>query len=256
MSETWDKFFQFLPNQTSSENKIVMSGCLHLGANVKAMKELCLQDLKVIYVLRDVADMLWSAYNFWCLQLYDQDCYPGKHTSKNALRSPEHFHQLIVKQQEMGGGIPLTKSGNCYRKELKEAAKVFGSHNVLVLRSETMLTTDADKEATLLHLQQFLFPSRNSKEKKQGQGQEYVVQQWFRNQTLSRYRVNSGRSVDSRGEQNIAQQSDKEGDASGLYEVSNFRPMLPETRQLIYRRWREECLWLNQSYGISYDGAC
>jgi hypothetical protein len=250
MSETWDKFFQFLPNQTSSDNKIVMSGCLHLGANVKAMKELCLRELKVIYVLRDVADMLWSAYNFWCLLDHDQDCYPGKHTSKTASRSPEHFHQLVVDSQEMGGGIALTKSGTCYKKELKEAAQVFGDENLLVLRSETMLTTESDKERSLSRLQQFLFSSSTVQREEQDQ----EVQSWFTTQIQSRYRVNSGRSVDSRGEKNIAEVADRE--AAGLYEVSNFRPMLPETRQLIYRRWREECLWLKQTYNIHYESAC
>lgn len=247
MSETWDKFFQFLPNQTSSDNKIVMSGCLHLGANVKAMKELCLQDLKVIYVLRDVADMLWSAYNFWCMQYHDQDCYPGKHTSKTALRSPEHFHQLVVNHQEMGGGVALTRTGNCYQRELQDAAKVFGSKNLLVLRSETMLTTEAEKEDSLWRLQRFLFSSSIEQEEEQ-------VKSWFTTQTQSRYRVNSGYSVDSRGEKNIAKDADRE--AAGLYEVSKFRPMLPETRKLIYQRWRDECLWLQRNYNIHYEGAC
>jgi hypothetical protein len=65
----------------SSGGQRVMSGCLHLGSNIKAVKELCLppSNMKVIFLVRDVADMLWAAYNYWCNVATDgPSCFPGK----------------------------------------------------------------------------------------------------------------------------------------------------------------------------------
>jgi hypothetical protein len=64
----------------SSGGQRVMSGCLHLGSNIKAVKELCLppSNMKVIFLVRDVADMLWAAYNYWCNVATDgPSCFPG-----------------------------------------------------------------------------------------------------------------------------------------------------------------------------------
>jgi hypothetical protein len=249
LSETWSKFFPFLPNISATTNKKVMSGCLHLGANTKAMKELCVQDLKVIYVLRDVADMLWSAYNFWCLQDHDPDCSPGKHTSKTASRSPEHFHRLVVSHQQMGGGIALTKTGNCYEEELREATNIFGEANLLALKSESMLTASEKREA-VHQIQSFLWGERPP---------GAAASDWMEEQSRSIYRVNSGRSIDGRGEKSVLAASaisTEDSEAKGLYEISGFQPMLPETRRLIYRRWHEECDWLRRRYNIRYEAVC
>jgi hypothetical protein len=248
LSETWSKFFPFLPNMSSTEGKKVMSGCLHLGANIKSMKELCVQDLKLIYVLRDVADMLWSAYNFWCLDGHDPNCSPGKHTSKTASRSPEHFHRLVVAHQEMGGGIALTKTGNCYKEELQEATNLFGAANVLVLKSESMLTA-SEKRLAVHQIQSFLWRTESPAE---------AARVWLEEQSSFLYRVNSGHSVAGRGEKSvtIARMSAEDREAKGLYEVSGFQPMLPETRRLIHQRWRDECDWLRRRYSLHYEGAC
>ena len=61
--------------------------------------------------------------------------------------------------------------------------------------------------------------------------------------------VNSGRSFSSRGEFIES----KSVISDGLYEASNFTPMLSTTRNLIYNRWRNECVWLFQTYSISYE---
>lgn len=248
-SETWLKYFQFLPNiiESYEKNKLVMSGCLHLQSNIKAMKELCITNMKVIYVIRDVADMLWSAYNFWCIKDFDDDCYPGKHTSKNALRSPEHFHQLILNGYEMGGGIPLTLKGNCFKKELIEATRVFGEKNILVLKSESMLTSK-EKIDSLKQIKEFLFPNNYF----ENITQKIENDKWFESQSQVIYRVNSGKFTENRGEKNIIHLTGDE-EQDGRYEVSQFKPMFKETRKLIYQRWEQECLWIYKQYKILYS---
>ena len=86
LSETWPKFVSYLPSMedtAATGGQVVMTGCLHLGSNIRATKELCIptSDMKVIFLVRDVADMLWAAYNYWCNVATDgPECFPGGHT--------------------------------------------------------------------------------------------------------------------------------------------------------------------------------
>lgn len=83
LSETWPKLISYLPSAedaVASGGQIVMTGCLHLGANIRAIKELCVptNEVKVIFLVRDVADMLWAAYNYWCnVETDGPKCSPG-----------------------------------------------------------------------------------------------------------------------------------------------------------------------------------
>lgn len=248
-SEIWSNYIKYLPNRTETKEKIVMSGCLHFNSNIQVMKELCMTNLKVIYILRDVADMLWSAYNFWCLKDIDYDCVPGKYTDERAIRSPEHFHLLVAESKEMGGGISLTKDGKCFQNELIEATRIYGKNNMIVLTSESMLVSEQKRES-LEQIHHLLFHNQNNRFNQ-------LNRKWLQEQSDSIYRVNSGRVANSRGEKNIAMtyKGDVEEEQNGRYQVSQFRPMLPATRQLIYIRWKEECKWLFQNYGIKYP-AC
>jgi hypothetical protein len=86
LSETWPKMVSFLPSIADTKatgGQRVMTGCLHLGANIRAAKELCAltANIKVIFLVRDVADMLWAAYNYWCnVDTDGPSCFPGEHT--------------------------------------------------------------------------------------------------------------------------------------------------------------------------------
>jgi len=85
LSENWSRFISYLPsfNEVSKpKEKIVLSGCLHLGANIRAMDDLCIiGKVKVIFLVRDVADMLWAAYNYWCnVDTDGPSCTPGTYS--------------------------------------------------------------------------------------------------------------------------------------------------------------------------------
>mmetsp|Transcript_4988 Transcript_4988/g.7619 ORF Transcript_4988/g.7619 Transcript_4988/m.7619 type:complete len:345 (-) Transcript_4988:15-1049(-) len=236
-SETWQNMISYLPNIEQAKNKYVLSGCMHLGANTAAMKELCIRGTKLVYVVRDVADMLWASYNFWCIDSVDIDCFPGKHASPVDKRSPEHFHSMIINNTPMGGGVPLTQEGLCYRKELLLASQVFGASNILVIRSEDMLSLNSKKVA-LTRILRFFNVENNT-----------CSMEWLHDHGSTMYRVNSGKLIQSRGEKTQTYDTS----ASGLYEISDFRPMFSETRALIYDRWADECRWLARKYGIVYD---
>ena len=84
LSETWPKLASFLPTMedtSAAGGHLVLTGCLHLGANIRATKELCVPtaNMKVIFLVRDVADMLWAAYNYWCnVETDGSTCFPGE----------------------------------------------------------------------------------------------------------------------------------------------------------------------------------
>ena len=118
-SETWWDFFTRLPIPEDFGTKRVMSGCLHLGANKEAASSLCISDTKYVFIVRDVADMLWAAYNYWCIRSLNPDCSPGGRTSTITPRSPEDFHALMVSNSSLGGGLSLdARSGVCFREQL------------------------------------------------------------------------------------------------------------------------------------------
>jgi hypothetical protein len=93
LSETWPKLVSYLPSIqdiSASGGRMVMTGCLHLGANIRATKELCVPtaNMKVIFLVRDVADMLWAAYNYWCNVATDgPTCVPGEDTNTSTLHA-------------------------------------------------------------------------------------------------------------------------------------------------------------------------
>jgi hypothetical protein len=172
----------------------------------------------------------------------------GKHTQPGQdIRSPALFHSRIQQGLPMGGGYPLTDKGICYKKDLQQAAKVFGARNVLVLKSEDILDA-TEKPKILQKLLSFL--------QLDGHNQRAESEQWLLDQTKSRYMINSGTVKTSKGVHNkINLENSTTGVAKGLYEASRYFPMLPETRELIHQRWRKECRFLRVKYGIEY-GNC
>jgi hypothetical protein len=245
LSETWPKMISFLPNTTRTYDKLVLSGCLHLGSNVKAMKQLCAGNAKLIYAVRNVADMLWAAYNFWCIPGFDKDCFPGKHTDRSDKRSPKHFHSLLKAGQPMGGGTPLSSTGNCFREELIRALQIFGPDNVMVIKSEDLLVANK-KSDVLSDVMSFLGLGDTSPYRMESSD-------WINNQRSTIYKVNSGSSLQSRGEKK-ATAADGAGDA-GRYEISGFQPMKDESRKFVDTLWKEECNWLRSGFNIDYE-AC
>lgn len=251
LSETWPKMIRFLPNSTQAHNKLVLSGCLHLGANIRAMKQLCARNIKLIYAVRDVADMLWAAYNFWCIEGVDDHCSPGKHASTGDIRSPEHFHSRVMAGLSMGGGIALGENGLCYKNELLRALQVYGEKNVKVIKSEDLLHPES-KYRALQDISVFIELMDSS--------HDLETTNWLTSQRNKLYKVNSGISLRSRGEKQVTSlhahvgPSESVGEVTGgVYEISGYRKMKDETRKFIYRKWKDECEWLRRQFGITYD---
>ena len=185
---------------------------------------------KFIYLLRDPADLLWAAFNFWTVPSDAQENIPGRWTSQENFRTPEYFHVFLESEGRIKGSHNLTLD---YLRDkymlnwLDELISKAGRENVLVIPS-----SDLEGPNVNTFIEDFA--------KQTGLSVEGF------DQKVLRGRTNSGLSYDTRGAHNLVRSMN----ATGVYEVSGFRPMLPKTRAMIYDRARGFCKELVSKYGV------
>jgi hypothetical protein len=239
-SESWGKLISFFASPHDLESdKTSLSGCLHLGALVEVADSLNISKTKYIFTVRSVPEMLWAAYNYWCIVDVDENCSPGQRTTISSQRSPEHFHYMIANGKLMGGGISLTPDGQCFMPFLKRAIEVFGRHNVVVIKAEDMLPlVSRELRKEVLHrLLSDLNLDRFSRD----------YEDMF---LSSSFLVNSGFKVQNRGEFVVT--SSDNVTRSNVYEVSGYAPMLEKTKSFLSTKWNTERLWLKEMFSIIY----
>lgn len=242
-AETWDLFLRNLVVDSSpgalSSGMRTLSGCLHLGANVEVASALATQKTKYVFAVRHVADMLWAAYNYWCIPGLDSGCKPGQRTTSGHVRTPADFHARILDWRPMGGGINIGTGGNCYKPLIKRAVSAFGKDMVIVVRSEDFLPT-LDSMIRKENLRQLLAALDLD-----------VAGEYEDQYVASSKLVNSGHRYSSRGEF-VAVALDTPSQYH-TYEASLFQEMLHETRQLLESRWESERQWLKKYFGLRYE---
>jgi hypothetical protein len=169
----------------------------------------------------------------------------GKHTQPGQdVRTPQLFHARIKEGLPMGGGYSLNSKGNCYKKDIQIAVRVFGPENVLVIKSEDILN-DERKPEVLQKLVKFLELDTDNELR-------LASDKWMKDQVKSRYIINSGSAKSSKGVHQKVDISDTTF-RKGLYEASNYLPMLPESRLWINHYWKKECRYLKSKFGIDYS---
>lgn len=185
--------------------------------------------VKLLFVVREPADFLWAAYNFWVLTgepngIQDDWTEKGKH-----VRSPEHFNELVLADGKNESWAPrANKVTGLWFEQIKFVKDV--TTNLLFLKSEDF--TD-DLEGILAKMGSFfgvpasLFPDK-----------------------VAHTHTNSQEVLNQRGPQQFTSKKVK----PGLYEISGRRPMLCSTRRFIYSKTRDVCEQLD-SFGVHY-GAC
>ena len=238
-SESWAQFISYFASPTElGTYKLSLSGCLHLGALTEAAAALQIRKTKYIFTVRNAADMLWAAYNYWCIIGVDEICSPGQRTTLSSRRSPEHFHEMIINGKPMGGGIPLTPHGDCFMPFLKRAIEAFGHDNIIVIKVEDLspLTTRGFRRQMLRKLLADLNLDH--------------IDQNFENEFLaSSILVNSGFKIKNRGEFAVTSTANI---TSNVYEVSGYSPILEKTKLFILAQWNSERLWLRETFSITY----
>jgi len=67
------EYFNSLPSHVKS-GQFLFDGCVDLKGNMRMRK--MLREPNVFYILsiRNYADWIWSAYNYWCNDQYEREC--------------------------------------------------------------------------------------------------------------------------------------------------------------------------------------
>jgi hypothetical protein len=196
---------------------------------------------KLILLLRDPADWLWSAWNFWYHT--GMDLQPPE-TSDWAYapfqyRSPELFHEFLLAGDDRLS--PAAQMLQEYRDDMASisaqavaAAKRYQTRDrhelawdVLVLKSEDMTPDQVDASGFVSRLAEFVGVSPDG----------------FNTTVLNSY-ANCG---DNKGTHSQCSK------ASSAYEITGYRSMLEASRELVYLHFAEECKLWAEELGVVYE---
>jgi Sulfotransferase domain len=188
---------------------------------------------KFILLFRDPADWLWASWNFWIDKNLD-DRRAVDHdwaTLGVHYRSPELFHELILSQES-------TKSAAKRFRTMRENTvhvprrllHFLGKDRVLFLKSEQMKATSGNLPQFLDLLGKFTG----------------LLASGF-NATVAHGHTNCNAQ---KGFRSVCAAS---GKAPSGYPITHHRPMLDETRNLIYIQFWEECKIWKSEFGIIYQ---
>jgi hypothetical protein len=111
------------------------------------------QGKKSIFLFRDPADWLWSAFNFWRMTDIDPKEF-GWTKQGEEYRSPELFHELVASGKQSKWGLYSHEYYHMFTiRSPRKLVALFGRENVLFLRNEDLLPllpAVVDKEGGVL----------------------------------------------------------------------------------------------------------
>ncbi len=175
-------------------------------------------------MVRDLADRWWSAYNFWCKERYhDSNCTHATHWVDATVhkRSPELFHSYLLSKKNETSVDSCVNIGklvsNAYRKLQSNRDH---NHTIIVANEELDM-----------------FPLRVAQ--RIASFIKYNID-GFNATYFEKVRVNS---QDNKG---TTSTTSKDKYRPGRYKISNYEPLLPESRALINKCWYEDCIALSK----------
>lgn len=186
---------------------------------------------KVVVLFRDPAEWMWSAWNFWTDETTDVRTRKGEWTEKRAnYRSPELFHEIFSAGPDRTKQFPRRFA--LFRtlgvRGVQRLWTEFGRENVLLLKSEDMTPGVVNATGGFLdRLSAFTGLDRSL----YGDG-------------VFRY----SNCNDAKG----AGKSCGDRSSAGAYNIAGGRGMLPETRDLVYMYFWEECKIWSKEFGVHY----
>lgn len=229
--------------QRTGKQPIMTSGCVINQCNMKMSDILRVPErTKYVVMTRDYADLMWSAYNFWCTAAYDIRC-PSTHwvNAYHNYRSPGMFHELAVAKSRPHKTVlsPIDHFGfsnltnnNFFRSFVTTMWRHNVSHEAILVVASESLAAETDKMVNKMVA--FI-----------GLDAQHVVQQNVSKLAHERTNTNNHKGTGT-------------VDATftpGLYRASGFKPMLAGTRALLHKSWWHDCLWLSNYTGFQYP-AC
>ena len=185
---------------------------------------------RIIVLLRDPADWLWAAWNFWIVPELDEntDFRTNWAVKEHHYRSPELFHEIVA----AGSKTTLFRSRFHGFRDIsiqrnRELIAAVGRENVLVMKGEDMRPEVVDAPGGFLdRLSNFTGLDRSL----------------YGKEIFSITNCNDHKGTRA----NCGSKS------SSAYEIAGNREMLPQTRELIYLHFLEECKIWAQEFGVEY----
>jgi hypothetical protein len=196
---------------------------------------------KVIFMVRDPADWLWSSYNFMTfpkhIDLLSTNMN-SRATAPEQYRSPELFHEMLLAGSDRFGptaeliGVLRDRINNLFSRVIAAAAAADKENNniasnILVVKTEDMKPDRIQSSGFIAKLADFLGVSID--------GFDASVLQSF---------SNCGNSHGTH---------DRCSKASAAYAVAGNRSMLEQSRDLIYLYFAEECKLWAEEFGVVYE---
>lgn len=261
-------YFQSLPRMSAvKEHSIVIDGCISIINNMKIREliqypdtfyivsclilhcftcciivlfylltrtvwltiSLCVLCTVIQVMVRDFTDMLWSSYNFWCKREYDGVNCDYSKWADPALhhRSPEIFHELIQLDANHTAEVvqpfyypmekPCVNAGGYYSEYLSLHL------NSRKLQNRTIIIASEELDA---------FPQLVAKRVAS------IINYDITGIDLSTFkdvRVNTQEAKGTNTGIPIGKYT------PGRYNISQYRPLLAESRTLLNKCWKEDC---------------
>jgi len=256
----WE-YFQSLPRiKDVSPGKLVIDGCIDTPKNL-VFREVILRRPRTLYIVmvRNYPEMLWSSYNFWCKREYDGfACDNTRWIKSGMLRSPELFHAMVLKDKNntlRPNETPLHKGPPDMSRPCRFAGGYYTEYLKLLLQksvppSQTLVLASEQLEAQPRHVW-----ARVSHRMKQLTN--VSIEEGGATGIWSAYAFSLGDFMELRyNPQNAkGQQSKKASEYNpGVFNISGFRPMLNETRDLLEDCWSDDCQRIREITGWKEKG--
>jgi hypothetical protein len=186
---------------------------------------------KYIFLLRDPADLLYSFYTYFVMTGWDAEASDsGKTQLHRHTRSPELFHHLLLSGTTSHAGRLLLHWLHKPLLQARQLVSYAGRQNVLFLRNEDMLP---DRVA---------LPDG---------GLDQVS--LFTGLDLDGFDTHRLHMFENCGTaEGVAQNTQCQGVRPAGPKITQGRPMLPETRMLIYLMAHHDCQLWHAEFGIAY----
>lgn len=238
-------YFNSLPRMDDiGPRSLIIDGCIDIEKNMKIRTLIEYPEVYYLVMVRDYADMVWSSYNFYCKREYDgvDHCgYEKWASAEHHRRSPRLFHDLIAADANHTTGVvqpfyypmvrPCINAGGYYFEQVEFFLHRNGLQNhTIVVASEELDAFPLQVAERVARILQYDISGISL-------------------QRLDEVRINSQEDKGASHAVSMAQYQ------PGLYRISGYQPMLRETRELLNRCWREDCLRLAALSPYRYD-AC
>lgn len=246
---------------TLGPHEFIVSACIELAQNLVLRQILRNPRTFYVVVVRDFADWLWSSYNYWCVEHVDAGCDPLTHWVSGGVhhRSPEHFHRLVMAERPALDAAVASPMSILYTADVCRFAKKsfysyvhelwrdVGVENTMIIASEQL---EREPATVVQKLVQAIGFSHAHFSLEDFQSVRYNTNKKVSAAPPAPPTRRSRGSCRQMGENNVESASEYR---KGVYNVSGFRPVLPETQQYLSLCWQEDCAWLSLVTGFAYN---